>query len=45
MSFATEPKTRPDGTGAREFFKGIPVIKYEGQGSDNPFAYRWYDEK
>ena len=31
-------------TGQKEFFKGIPQIKYEGTGSDNPLAYRWYDE-
>ncbi|MBC8032530.1 MAG: xylose isomerase [Chitinophagaceae bacterium] len=31
-------------TGEKEFFKGIPQIKYEGASSDNPFAYRWYDE-
>ena len=31
-------------TGATEFFKVIPAIKYEGLQSDNPFAYRWYDE-
>lgn len=31
-------------TGATEFFKGIPAIKYEGLQSDNPLAYRWYDE-
>jgi xylose isomerase len=30
-------------TGEREFFKGIGQIKYEGTGSDNPLAYRWYD--
>jgi xylose isomerase len=30
--------------GKKEFFKGIPEIKYEGTGTDNPFAYRWYDE-
>jgi xylose isomerase len=30
--------------GDKEFFKGIGQIKYEGQGSDNPMAYRWYDE-
>jgi xylose isomerase len=30
--------------GQKEFFKGIPQIKYEGTGSDNPLAYRWYDE-
>jgi xylose isomerase len=28
----------------KEFFKGVPAIKYEGRDSDNPFAYRWYDE-
>lgn len=31
-------------TGQKEFFKGIPQIKYEGTESDNPLAYRWYDE-
>jgi xylose isomerase len=28
----------------RTFFKNIPQIKYEGPESDNPFAFRWYDE-
>ena len=31
-------------TGKKEFFKNIPEIKYEGVKSDNPFAFRWYDE-
>jgi xylose isomerase len=31
-------------TGNKEFFKGIGQIKYEGTGSDNPLAYKWYDE-
>lgn len=31
-------------TGNKEFFKGIGRIGYEGQRSDNPLAYRWYDE-
>jgi xylose isomerase len=30
--------------GNKEFFKNIPEIKYEGVESDNPFAFRWYDE-
>ncbi len=30
--------------GEKEFFKGIGPIKFEGLESDNPFAYRWYDE-
>ncbi|WOK05394.1 xylose isomerase [Imperialibacter roseus] len=30
--------------GEKEFFKGIGQIKFEGHGSDNPMAYRWYDE-
>ena len=30
--------------GQKELFKGIPQMKYEGPGSDNPLAYRWYDE-
>lgn len=32
-------------TGKHEYFKDIPEIKYEGLESDNPLAYRWYDEK
>ncbi len=31
-------------TGQKEFFKGIPQIKFEGTGTDNPLAFRWYDE-
>ena len=31
-------------TGDKEFFKGIGPIKFEGTQSDNPLAYRWYDE-
>ena len=31
-------------TGEKEFFKGVPQIKYEGTGSKNPLAYKWYDE-
>ena len=31
-------------TGNKEFFKNIPEIKYEGTESDNPLAFRWYDE-
>jgi xylose isomerase len=27
-----------------EYFKGIDKIKFEGLASDNPLAYRWYDE-
>ena len=30
--------------GDKEYFKGISEIKYEGLQSDNPFAFRWYDE-
>src|SRR5437763_1612879 len=30
--------------GNTEFFKGIGKIQYEGPQSDNPLAYRWYDE-
>ena len=30
--------------GEKEFFKGISKINYEGLSSDNPLAYRWYDE-
>ena len=31
-------------TGDKEYFKGIGQIKYEGPESDNPLAFRWYDE-
>ena len=30
--------------GENEYFKGISQIKYEGPQSDNPLAFRWYDE-
>ncbi|WP_211092666.1 xylose isomerase [Chitinophaga varians] len=30
--------------GNHEYFKGIGQIAYEGPESDNPLAYRWYDE-
>ena len=30
--------------GNKEFFKGIGAIKFEGKESDNPLAYKWYDE-
>ncbi|MBN8877712.1 MAG: xylose isomerase [Sphingobacteriales bacterium] len=31
-------------TGARQYFKEIKTIKYEGKESDNPLSFRWYDE-
>jgi len=31
-------------TGKTEFFKKISQVKYEGLKSDNPLAFRWYDE-
>ncbi len=30
--------------GESEFFKGIAQVKYEGPKTDNPLAFRWYDE-
>jgi xylose isomerase len=30
--------------GEKEFFKGISQVKYEGRESDNPLAFKWYDE-
>ncbi len=30
--------------GSKEYFKGIGKIPYEGKGSDNPLAFKWYDE-
>lgn len=31
-------------TGDKEYFSGIGQIKFEGLASDNPLAFRWYDE-
>src|SRR5215212_364604 len=28
----------------KTYFRNIPQIKYEGVETDNPFAFRWYDE-
>jgi len=30
--------------GEKEYFKGLGRVKYEGPDSDNPLAFRWYDE-
>jgi xylose isomerase len=30
--------------GSKEFFPGIGKINFEGKTSDNPLAYKWYDE-
>ena len=30
--------------GDKEYFPGIGKIKYEGPASDNPLAFKWYDE-
>jgi xylose isomerase len=30
--------------GDKEFFPGIGEIKFEGRDSDNPLAFKWYDE-
>ena len=31
-------------TGNKEYFKNISQIKFEGVETDNPIAFRWYDE-
>lgn len=31
-------------TGEKEFFKGIGKIPFEGTATDNPLAFRWYNE-
>jgi len=31
-------------TGNKEYFKNISQIKFEGVETDNPLAFRWYDE-
>jgi xylose isomerase len=30
--------------GEKEYFPGIGEIKFEGRASDNPLAFKWYDE-
>ncbi|MEQ8239704.1 MAG: xylose isomerase [Cyclobacteriaceae bacterium] len=30
--------------GEKEYFKGIGAVKFEGKESDNPFAFKYYDE-
>ena len=30
--------------GSKEYFPGVGPIKFEGPQSDNPLAYKWYDE-
>ncbi len=30
--------------GEKEYFKGIGSVKFEGKESDNPFAFKYYDE-
>ena len=32
-------------TANKGYFKHVPQITYEGPDTDNPFAFRWYDEK
>jgi xylose isomerase len=32
------------GSTEKIFFKNIPQVKFEGVETDNPFAFRWYDE-
>ncbi|HFA50093.1 MAG TPA: xylose isomerase [Bacteroidetes bacterium] len=39
----TKPKTYT-ASGKKEYFKGIGKIKYEGPESDNPLAFKYYDE-
>ncbi len=31
--------------GETEYFTGIPKIEYEGRESQNPFAFKWYNEQ
>jgi xylose isomerase len=35
----------PYATKQKEFFQGTGQVIYEGPETDNPLAYRWYDEK
>ncbi len=31
------------GVAVKEYFAGVPLIRFEGRETDNPFAFRWYD--
>ena len=31
-------------TGEKEYYKGVGAIKYEGKESDNPLAFKYYDQ-
>lgn len=47
MSIEMKPSNTPAinlVTGDKEYFKGIGRIPFEGRESDNPLAFRWYDE-
>jgi len=44
MTVLTEEKKIAVTTGVKEYFRGIGKIKYEGMESDNPLAFRWYEE-
>src|ERR1044072_683357 len=37
-------KNKTNRAAKKEFFKVVPEIKFEGRETDNPFAFRWYDE-
>jgi xylose isomerase len=44
MTNSTPPhESRSVTLGDREYFKGIPRIRYEGRASRNPLAFKWYD--
>ena len=30
--------------GEKEYFPGIGQVMFEGKDSDNPLAFKWYDE-
>ena len=46
MASKKEKKASTTATvGKKEYFKGIGPIQFEGPESDNPLAFRWYDEK
>ncbi|MFZ9388511.1 MAG: xylose isomerase [Chitinophagaceae bacterium] len=44
MSMRNDNPVSPVTMGAREYFKEISKIKYEGPETDNPLAFQWYDE-
>ena len=43
-SISNSAETLPVIIGEKEYFSGIDKISYEGRESDNPMAFKYYEE-